>query len=217
MKKNDESISELAFFNMPLTRQPDYFLMSKDQSIAIIASVEDGIYFNMNNGAWIDLDELYNISLIKEIIHDDQAQMFYLLANKFEGKSGVFLIKFHELNPTKFNFFVKYKTKLDIADADIAIVRNVKEQFKELIVSYKTINENTFNVFIVDISGHEPIPLYRHESFQLWESQISAFYLSENNDYIMINCDGISLISLGTAQKRLLKSANGQENMIHAI
>jgi hypothetical protein len=77
----------------------------------------------------------------------------------------VFLIKFHELNPKKFNFFVKYKTKLDISDADIAIVRNEKECYKELIVSYKTINENTYNVFIVDISGVEPIPLYRHESF----------------------------------------------------
>ena len=108
------------------------------------------------------------------------------------------MIKFHELNPKKYNFFVKYKTKLDIADADIAIVRNEKEQFKELIVSYKTINENTYNVFVVDISGVEPVPLYRHESFQLWESQISAFYLRENNDYIMINCEGISLISLGT-------------------
>ena len=72
-------------------------------------------------------------------------------------------------------------------------------------------------MFIVDISGIDPIPLYRHESFQLWESQISAFYIKENNDYIMINVDGISLISLGTSQKRLLKSANGQENMIHAI
>ena len=74
------------------------------------------------------------------------------------------------MNPKKYNFFVKYKTKLDISDADIAIVRNEKERFKELIVSYKTINENTFNIFIVDISGVEPIPLYRHESFQLWES-----------------------------------------------
>jgi hypothetical protein len=66
----DETVSELAFFNMPLNRQPEYFLMSDNQEIAVIASVEDGIYFNMTNKAWIDLDELYNISLIKEIIHD---------------------------------------------------------------------------------------------------------------------------------------------------
>lgn len=81
------------------------------------------------------------------------------------------MIKFHELNPKKFNFFLKYKTKLDIADADIAVVRNklsdknFEEGYKELIVSYKTINENTYNVYIVDISGLEPIPIFRHESF----------------------------------------------------
>ena len=54
---------------------------------------------------------------------------------------------------------------------DIAVVRNklahknFEEGYKELIVSYKTINENTYNVFIVDIAGVEPIPIFRHESF----------------------------------------------------
>lgn len=66
-------MSDLAFFNMPLSRQPDYFLMSDNQEIAIISSTEDGIYFNMTNKAWIDLDETYNISNIKEIIHDSEA------------------------------------------------------------------------------------------------------------------------------------------------
>jgi hypothetical protein len=122
-----EETSNLAFFNMPLTKQPEFFLMSDNQEIAIISSNEDGIYFNMANKAWIDLDETFNIGCIKEIIHDSEAACFYLLANKYQEKSGVFLIKFHELNPKKFNFFLKYKTKLDIADADIAVIRNYKE------------------------------------------------------------------------------------------
>jgi hypothetical protein len=42
--------------------------MTLDQSIAIVASEGDGIYFNMNVGAWVDLDDTYNIGLIKEII-----------------------------------------------------------------------------------------------------------------------------------------------------
>lgn len=175
-----EEVSDLARFDMPLTRQPEFFLMSDDQSIAIIASSMDSIYFNLNTRAWVDLDETYDISHIKEIVHDSESRSFYLLANKYQGKNGVFLIKFHELNPRKFNFFLKYKTKLDIADADIAVVRNYKDSFKELIVSYKTINENTFNVYVVDISGKDPSPIYRHESFQLWESQVTAFYLAKN-------------------------------------
>jgi hypothetical protein len=87
------------------------------------------------------------------------------LANKHQGKLGVFLIKFHEQNPKNFIFFLKYKTKLEIADADIAVMRNKKSGFKELIVSFKTINVNTYNVYIVDISEKNPTPLFRHESF----------------------------------------------------
>jgi hypothetical protein len=70
--------------------------LSEDQSIAIIASSEDGIYFNMANGAWIDIDETFDIGCIKEIIHDAESKQFYLLANKYQAKMGVFLIKFHE-------------------------------------------------------------------------------------------------------------------------
>jgi hypothetical protein len=100
---------------------------------------------------------------------------------------GVFLIKFHEQNPKSFNFFLKYKTSLDVADADIAIFKNKTTNLKELIVSFKTVVENTYNVYIVDISGDEPWPLFRHESFQLWESQITAFFISKTMDYITIN------------------------------
>jgi hypothetical protein len=60
---------------------------------------------------------------------------------------------------------LKYKNKLDIADADIAVMRNPAKQLKELIVSYKSININTYNVYVVDISSDVPWPLFRHESF----------------------------------------------------
>ena len=89
--------------------------------------------------------------------------------------------------------------------------------FKELIVSYKTTITNTYNVYIVDISVDEPWPLFRHESFQLWESQITAFFIEKNNDYVTINRDGISLISLDSFDKKYIKSADGQEKMIHSI
>ena len=47
----------------------------------------------------VDLDQLYNISAIKNIIHDDESKSFYLLCNKYDGKLGTFLIKFNEKNP----------------------------------------------------------------------------------------------------------------------
>lgn len=112
---------------------------------------------------------------------------------------------------------MKYKTNLDISDADIAVMRNKNTGFKELIISFKTVVENTYNVYIVDISQGEPWPLFRHESFQLWETQITAFFIHKTNDYVTINQDGISLISLESFDKKYVKSADGQEKMIHAI
>ena len=100
---------------------------------------------------------------------------------------GVFLIKFNELNPKKFNFFLKYKTNLDVSDCDIAVMRDKKTGYKELIVSFKTVIENTYNVYIIDISKEDPWPLFRHESFQLWETQITAFFITKTNDYVTIN------------------------------
>ena len=63
-------IHDLALFDTPLTMQPSFFLLTENQKIAIIASYQDGIYFNMTSGAWVDLDEYYNIGCICEIIQD---------------------------------------------------------------------------------------------------------------------------------------------------
>lgn len=72
--------------------------------------------------------------------------MVYLLANKYQDRLGVFLIRFSELDPGNYNFFLKFKNKLDIADADIAVLRCKDSMLKELVVSYKTIHSNVYTV-----------------------------------------------------------------------
>ena len=96
---------------------------------------------------------MYDISNIKEIIHDHEEHVFYMLANKYQEKLGIFLVRFNEEKPHKFNFLLKWKNKLDVSDADVNIVRNVKKKYKELVVSFKTIFMNTFNVQVIDISN----------------------------------------------------------------
>jgi len=63
---------------------------------------------------------------------------------------GFYLIKFEEFNPGSYQFITMWKTLLDVGDATIAIQRGVDSQgeFKELIIGYKTININTYNIFI---------------------------------------------------------------------
>lgn len=41
---------------------------------------------------------------------------------------------------------MKIKNKLDIADSSIVLLRDKKKNYKELIISYKTIYMNVYNV-----------------------------------------------------------------------
>ena len=79
---------------------------------------------DLQTNFFFDLDEHYQISNIKEVYHDHEDRVFYLLANKYQGKLGLFLIVFDEFDPRHHQFFLKYKNKLDIADADVFVVRN---------------------------------------------------------------------------------------------
>ena len=57
--------------------------MNNEQTVAIVASQDDGIYYNFKNKKFVDLDEKYDITNIKEIIYDHEEKVFYLLANKY--------------------------------------------------------------------------------------------------------------------------------------
>ena len=62
-----------------------------------------------------------------------------------------------------------------------------------IIVSYKMIGYNTYNIFVIDLKmaeSKECLLKYWHESYALWESPVRGFLLS-NNDYLMISKDGI--------------------------
>jgi hypothetical protein len=120
--------------------------MNDDQTVSIIASIDDGIYYNNRSKEQIDLDETFKVCNIKEIIYDDEEKLFYMLANKYKDKLGIFMVRFRESNPKYHRFILRWKNKLDIADADVNIVRNKKKKFKELVISFKTIFINTYNV-----------------------------------------------------------------------
>jgi hypothetical protein len=91
--------------------------------------------------------------------------------------------------------------------------------FKELVVSYKTIYINTFNIVLTDLVGTDDKSntLFRFEPFQLWESTISGLILSENKEYISFSKDGIKVLQLGSSVKKALKNNLGEDLMVHAI
>jgi len=142
--------------------------------------------------------------------YDEEERVFYMLANKFQEKLGIFLITFDDLDPSKHQFILRWKNKLDVSDANVFIVRNKKKKYKELVVSFKTIFINVYNVCVMDISNIKNVrTLFRHESFQLWESQISGFYLSKNKDFVTINREGINVLTLSANEKRPIIGDSG--------
>lgn len=71
-----------------------------------------------------------------------------------------------------------------------------KEEYVDaIVVSYKMIGFNTFNVFCFDLSETYLIK-YWYEGYQLWESPIRGFLLA-NNEFLMLSKDGILLVALG--------------------
>lgn len=165
-----KTVETLYKFIVPLNMQPQYFKMNDDQTSFVTASPNDGIYYNSKNSEEVDLDELYEIGCIKDIIYDSEDFSFYILTNKYLGQYGLFLIRFSEEDPRKFLFHLRIKNKLEVNDCSIFVSRSYTaegKRFKELICGYKTININTYNLIVYDISGREEdrAILFRYEGF----------------------------------------------------
>lgn len=114
------------------------------------------------------------MTAVQTVIYDSEDQFFYVLANKFEEKLGFFVIKVGEKDPSKFDFLIRWKNKLNIGDPNMFILKskskNYSSELKELIISYKTIFMNTYNVICMDISVEHDLTnnnlmIFRHESF----------------------------------------------------
>lgn len=99
-------------------------------------------------------------------------------------------------DPNNFKWILKWKNKLDIADADLFIIRNKGSDYRELVISYKTIYINTYNVKVIDITVKDST-LFRHESFQLWESECMGFLLQKKKDFITLSKSGLNILALG--------------------
>ena len=172
MNIHTQQITQIFSFNPPLQTQPTLMQMSDDQTIIMVASERDCYYVNLKNDTVFDIDEEYRIDCIREIKYDNEDKAFYLLANKQKEKLGFFLIKINEDNPlTDSLYLTLWKNKLDIADANITLLRGTDDEngepYKELVISYKTIYINTYNVVVVDGTEKQEgsAIIYKHESF----------------------------------------------------
>mmetsp|Transcript_802 Transcript_802/g.1014 ORF Transcript_802/g.1014 Transcript_802/m.1014 type:complete len:155 (-) Transcript_802:1707-2171(-) len=123
----------------------------------------------------------------------------------------------NEDDPKEAKFLIKWKNKLDIGDTNFYVLRNRAQGLKEIIISYKTIYINTYNVVCMDVSSSNEFSLiFRHESFQLWESKVKGFLMS-TNEFMILSKDGINLISLNKQRNRIVKDSEGFERSLHSL
>jgi hypothetical protein len=131
----------------------------------------------------------------------------------------LFIVRLYEEDPKQFTFLLKIKNKLEIGNANIAVNLFPDKNYKELILSYKSIYINSYMVTVIDISdlSTDNSTIFRHESFQLWESDITGLLISNNKDFVILNRDGLSVMPLGKVDKRIFQGNEHQEKMVHCL
>ena len=118
-------------------------------------------------------------------------------------------------DPKDYEVLLSWNNKLDIANADMSIMEPEGTKEKFIVCSYKMIGINTYNIFVIDLNGDRLIK-YWFESYQLWESPIKGFLLS-NYDFLMLSKEGISIIGLGVGKNRILKDKENQKRLMHPL
>ena len=221
-------------YKEPLEGSPTFGVFNKTQDKFIVTSAQDVRYCDVKDKEKeVDIDDRLNIGGIKTICVDDHH--FYILASKLNKKLGMYLYQINQNTPDNvynkkgelvqqnIRSLLSWNNKLDIDNCEMAIMHdeikdkdgNFDRLEESIIISYKMIGYNTFNVFCIDIMDNYLIR-YWYEGYQLWESPIRGFLLS-NNDFLMLSKDGINLVALGHKPIKLVQDKDSQKRLMHSL
>ena len=121
----------------------------------MVSSPEDCIYLNLKTDQEVDIEKMYAIDNIKEIQIDKQDKIVYMIANRHKDDLGIFIVQFMEDDPFVNDttvFLVKWKTRLVIGDVALHILRDEARNYKEIVISYKTIYINVYSIIVLDLN-----------------------------------------------------------------
>lgn len=121
----------------------------------MLSSPEDGIIVDLNSKEDIkekDIQAGDNINEINSLTYEAEDENFYVMCNKYREQLGFFILKIHSKPPYRSTFLIKWKSKLDISDTSMYVLTNETNGYKELILGFKNIYVNTYNIFCIDIS-----------------------------------------------------------------
>lgn len=143
-----------------------------------MTSEDEALYCNIKNGKEIDLADQEGVAGIESVLADERD--FFVLANKRDSKLGYYLFTVNQADPEGMGanspkpksgdkYLINWNNKLDIGNCSMHIM---KEKFEKedgtiedseyVVVCYKSIGINTFNVFVIDLKTK--LIKYWHES-----------------------------------------------------
>ena len=175
------------------------------------------IYVDMrkNEPFEINFAAEYGFDSLKQVVANETH--FFVVANKRDRMLGFYMFQIEIENPKKqVEYFMGWMNKTDINDVDVCFMdeRVNGRVEKSIVVSFKMIGINTYNVFVLDLETRHI--RYRHESFQLWESPIKG-HLMSTNEFLTFNKLGCGLLSVGQAEPRAIVDAEGLNRIIHSL
>ena len=102
----------------------------------------------------LDIDNEYKVGDIRSVVYVEQVGKFYMLANKCQGMLGYYLMEIDGLDPCNEEplLLINWKSKLDIGDASMFTI-NHKDRGRYLVLSYKSIYINTYNVLVISLKN----------------------------------------------------------------
>jgi hypothetical protein len=158
---------------------------------------------------------MLEMSDFKCIIYNDEDNQFYVIANRFQSKLGVYVVSVSAEDYSQIRFLFKLDTNLNIDAANLYI--NLSNGLKELIISFKTIYMNSFSIYILDLKLPGYNTIWRHESVQLWESDCYGMMVSQTNEFMKMNKSGIFLLNVCGQDKRVIKQGVLKTIILHSL
>lgn len=78
--------------------------------------------------------------------------------------------------------------------------------------------KNTYDVFVIKKEHDDFKVVYKHTCYQLWESAVKGFLSTQNNDFIILNRDGINFIRLDPkTPRKSISDIGGTNRMVHSL
>lgn len=101
-----------------------------------------------------------------------------------------------------------------MADAQMFLLANTKSRTQQLVICFKSMHINTYNVMLLNLATK--MIIFRHESQHLWEASVRSVLL-KSEDLIILSHEGIRILNLGLRPKKVVKSQNNTEYMLHPL